>query len=517
VNPVTDDRDRRPAWYVPSVADLVFVVVALVALRRGSDLLNDPGTPWHIRVGQHVLESGPPHTDTFSFTRAGEPWLSQAWLCDAVLAWLYDRWSWNGVVVAAVLVLAWTYRELFRAALGGGSNVAWSVALTLLAAAAGASHWLVRSHLVSLLFFLCTLRWCLAYHRTGSRWVWAIPPLVALWSNVHGGFLAGLIVVGCSIVGHALTGPRDATYRRRLFGLAAVLVLASIATLVNPYGWTLHAHLRGILITTNIRDLIDEWRAPDFQSPDARPFELLLLWTLIFLATGWRRISWFSLIHLVVWFHFAIGAVRQVAFAAIAAVIVLAELTPDWWRALRDQFGLSGSPAWFDRLASRVDEWTVEERSAQWPVWSCAVSFLLVAATLLRMSVPALGIGMARPSESRWPIAAVAELAREPATAPLFHDLNWGGYLILHTDRPVFIDDRFELYRRDFLVAYLDALQAGPAWSALDSRYRFQHALIRPDVPLARMLRESADWEVAYEDTTAVLLRRKQVRIAGVP
>ncbi len=511
---VTDDRDSRPAWFVPSVADLVFLAVLLAALRLGrTALLNDPGTPWHIRVGELVWQSGPPHEDQFSFTRAGEPWISQAWLCDAALAVIYERWSWSGLVTAAALVLAWTYRTLFRTVLASGANVAWAAGLTLLAAGCGAAHWLVRSHLLSLLLFLLTWNWCLQYHRNGRRGIWAIPLVVVLWCNVHGGFLAGLIVVGCSLVGEAITAARAAASRRRVLGCASVLVFACLATLVNPYGWKLHEHLRAILFSSHIRDLIDEWRSPDFQAADSRPLEAMLLLSLILLATGRRRLTLFSLLHLVVWLHFGLQAIRQVALAAIVAAPVLGELTPEFGASLRDQIGRLGSGRWLDSLARRANEWTAEERAARWPIWSTVISILLAAATVLRLSVPALGIGAARLSEVRWPIRAVEELNRHPGTGPVFNDLNWGGYLILQSDPPrlVFVDDRFELYGREFLVAYLDALQYGPAWHALAARHQFEFVLVRPGLPLERLLRESSDWETLHADDTAVLLHRRMV------
>jgi hypothetical protein len=55
----------------------------------------------------------------------------------------------------------------------------------------------------------------------------------------------------------------------------------------------------------------------------------------------------------------------------------------------------------------------------------------------------------------------------------------------------------------------LEAMQYGPAWKALLSQYDFEFVLIRPDVPLARVLAESGDWESLHRDATAVLFRRR--------
>lgn len=516
---VTDDLDSRPVWYLPTVADMVFLVVVLVALRLGQTaLLNDPGTPWHVKVGLDVLKSGPPHVDSYSYTRGGQPWISQAWLCDAGMAVLIRAWSWNGVVMAAAIVLGLAYRSLFRFVLSAPANVAWAAGLTLLAAGCGSAHWLARPHLLSLWFMVLTFRWCLDFHRSGTRTIWAVPALMVLWTNVHGAFLAGLTVIGCSLIGQLLSVPRDSAWQQRVTGFGLLLVASILATLVNPYGWRLHAHLGDLLFSSGVRDLIDEWRAPDFQAAESRPLEALLLLSIALLAVARRRLNVFSLLHLIVWVHFALLAVRQVAFAAVVAAPVLGELTSDLWPALRDQLGLGSRFRWIEQLGRRANEWAAIERAARWPIWPVMVGVGLFIVTGLGISLPALGIGAARFSSTRWPAAAVERLNSEPTTGPLFNDLNWGGYLILHTNPPraVFADDRFELFGREFLKQYLDALQYGPGWNELLDRYHFELVLIRPDVPLARVLQESSDWEVLYADRVAVLFRsRPPLRLAS--
>jgi hypothetical protein len=390
------------------------------------------------------------------------------------------------------------------------ANIAWSAGLTLLAAACGANHWLARPHLVSLFFFVLTYGWCIRYYRDGDRSAWWIPVVMAVWCNVHGAFLGGLIVIGCSLVGQILSVPRDVVWRKRILGFSLMFVLSILATLVNPYGPKLHMHLIDLLFSSGVRDLIDEWRAPDFQAADARPLELMLLLGIVLLAVGQRRVTVFSLIHWIVWIHYALVAVRQVAFAAVVVAPVLGELTVDLWPSLRDRFGLGWAGRWIEEIGRRASEWAATERGARWPVWSLVGSAMLLGITAVGASLPAFGIGMARLSPERWPIAAVDALNFEPSYGPVFNDLNWGGYLILQADPPraVFADDRFELYGRRFIQDYLAALQYGPAWQELLRQYEFEFVLIRPDVPLARVLAESTDWNTVHRDATAVLYRR---------
>jgi hypothetical protein len=92
----------------------------------------------------------------------------------------------------------------------------------------------------------------------------------------------------------------------------------------------------------------------------------------------------------------------------------------------------------------------------------------------------------------------------------VFHDLDWGGYLILNArPRRVFIDDRFELYGREYVLEYLDAMNSGPGWNKLLDQYGFSHVLIRPQTALAKVLKSSGQWRVIHEEPHAVIFLRQ--------
>jgi hypothetical protein len=43
--------------------------------------VTDPDVWWHLKTGQYITEhKSVPHTDPFSYTRAGEPWVAHEWL-----------------------------------------------------------------------------------------------------------------------------------------------------------------------------------------------------------------------------------------------------------------------------------------------------------------------------------------------------------------------------------------------------------------------------------------------------
>src|ERR1017187_2182426 len=72
--------EKSPApwtrWVLPSIADVFFLVLlGILAFSPASAaLLGDADTGWHIRDGEIILAThSVPRTDSFSYTRAGQP------------------------------------------------------------------------------------------------------------------------------------------------------------------------------------------------------------------------------------------------------------------------------------------------------------------------------------------------------------------------------------------------------------------------------------------------------------
>src|SRR3974390_1388855 len=98
-------RASLPFW--------VGVVAYAVLIVSGDRLLLDPDTQWQITVGQWILDHGAvPHTDVYSFTMRGQPWISTQWLAQIVYAKAYALAGWSGPVVVAATAIAATFALL---------------------------------------------------------------------------------------------------------------------------------------------------------------------------------------------------------------------------------------------------------------------------------------------------------------------------------------------------------------------------------------------------------------------
>ncbi|MFO0960476.1 MAG: hypothetical protein U0800_24090 [Isosphaeraceae bacterium] len=469
--------------YRPGIPDLIFGIVLTLALLGGRRaLLNDPGTFWHVQLGRQILETGSlPRVDTFTFTRAGDPWIDMAWLADIGMARIVALLGWPGLVLASALILAWIYRSLSCWLIEEGASP-WAAGLaTCVAAGVGACHFLARPHLLTIAGALYTFRACRRFHQGKGRWpLIALPGVVWAWSAIHGAFLIGPLIIAASTLGEAVSGPWDRDRARRVGAFVAIGSLCLLTPLAGPYGFELYRHFARVTLTSRITDLVVEHQPASFADPDTRLLEGLVLALIALPSLTGRRVGRFDLVLVLIWFHQGMATIRNAPIFAIAAAPALANLIDGL---------LTPEP---------IPPWLVRSRTIA-PAWITAI--LLLAAYL--------GVPFGSYDRSRWPMDTLQVLDRQPRDARLFHDLEWGGLIEARSEprRPAFIDDRFELFGREAVLEYMASLQGGPAWDRLDGKEHFDLAWLRIGTPLADRLARDG-WTELARDGAGILLRR---------
>jgi hypothetical protein len=136
------------------------------------------------------------------FAAAGsDGWQNVPVLAELVLHWLYAAFADRGLVLAQVAAVSVGFaalaRDLRAAKTGDGAS-----ALVLVATAVAATPALlvVRAQLFSLALFPLLALLLRSEARTPSRRIWLVVPLVAVWSNLHGGVLVGVTVAACYLL-----------------------------------------------------------------------------------------------------------------------------------------------------------------------------------------------------------------------------------------------------------------------------------------------------------------------------
>jgi len=512
---------EKPGWVVrllPSLTDVVILMPAVLLFLRmegAKRLLSDGDTGWHIRTGEWILANGQvPRVDIFSYTKAGEPWYAWEWLWDVGAAWLHQQGGLAAVVFASLLVLSLTFAVLFRQVIRECPNVVVAFAVTFAAMAGSTLHWLARPHLLTLLFVVI-FAWILEEARAGRRRrLWLLPPLTALWTNLHGGFFVGILLIVCYAAGEALAWLID---RDRRAAQAALLrskpylwtALGAIAaTLVNPYGWRLHAHVWTFLSSSFHLRYISEYQSTDFQNNLAQWYEPLLL--LGVAAVGWclwrRRFA--QAIILGGWLHLALYSVRNLPIYLILAAPLAAAMLEDFL-SFAERAPLA---AWIGNTVRSFRKVTGEFSSldCQPRLNITGLAGLLAVGWLLFLpSAPAKF--RAEYDPEKYPEAAIQWLRNANVIERIFTDDEWGDYLIyrLYPQVRVFVDGRFDLYGEKFTEKYVELVNAHYAWEKTLADYAVTAVLLRVKSPLATTLKESQRWRPVYDDGHAIIFQRR--------
>jgi hypothetical protein len=166
----------------------------------------DPDYWWHVRTGQYIVETGTlPRADFYSYTVNGTPWVTHEWLTELFLYLVQEQFGYAANVALFGLVGALTAMAVYATCRAWGLGEPAAIVLTLWAVVMGMGSANVRPQtLTALLLAICVLL-LTRYKRGEARVLWALPPLMALWVNLHGGYVIGLVLMGLAVVGQALS------------------------------------------------------------------------------------------------------------------------------------------------------------------------------------------------------------------------------------------------------------------------------------------------------------------------
>src|SRR5262249_16787497 len=152
-----------------------------------------------------VAQGRIPTTDSFSYTQFGQPFYDQGWLAELLMYGIYQLGGVPLILLVQSLVMALAYGLLLRICVIRTSRLRLCLALLLLATLPlSFSNWVVRPQSYTFPIFVGFLTILTEYRLGRSNRLWLLPPLMALWVNMHGAFVLGLALIGITFVGELL-------------------------------------------------------------------------------------------------------------------------------------------------------------------------------------------------------------------------------------------------------------------------------------------------------------------------
>ena len=226
------------------------VLVAVLTQTRA-----DPDLFGHVRFGHDIVAARSARlVDQYSFT-SDRPWINHEWLSEVLMYGAYNAFSSVGLIALKLSLLtlmlgavALAIRQAHLTDIGRDFLMALAVICTFPQTNS------VRPQLFSLALFAALLLVLLAARRNRRVLLCAIP-IMAVWVNVHGGWVVG---VGTLTVWTALGLRSDRPLGERLAAVGVSAVAVAI-TLLNPYGLELWRFLEQTVAFG--RENIADWQS----------------------------------------------------------------------------------------------------------------------------------------------------------------------------------------------------------------------------------------------------------------
>jgi hypothetical protein len=433
-----------------------FAVFAAVLLLPA--VLDDGDLYWHIAAGRWAVENmAVLRIDPFSFTFAGQPWQTQDWLAEIVMALAYIGAGWSGLLLLFAAAAALTTGLLtFHLSRWLGGPALWLVTFAALLCAAGAV--LARPYLLALPFAEIWLAGLVAARADNRAPSYKLLLAMLLWANLHAGFMLGLaLVIPFALEAVFAAEKRLETARNWLVFLGMALAVS----LLTPYGigGLVHAVRQAPVLPAAVQSYL--------------PFALAA----VAIAALARRspIPWWRAAALAPLLGLAVTHARDQAFFAVAVPLFLA--------------------------ASLGGAWKSEGPTPQRRLKAASLCVLLVAgAAGLRLLLPVM-----RADDGFTPAKALAQVPLPLSHAPVLNEEAFGGYLIFSELRP-FIDSRRGLYPRQFRNRYGAMMRPDKTLlAAALRRYRIRWTLLAADNPAVQAMDTMAGWRRLYADPVAVV------------
>lgn len=476
-------------------------------------ILADPDLWGHTLYGlraidQHVLTE---RTDPFSYTAPHAVWINHEWLTELQLAWVYTRWGntglwmWRNLWVLIVFLCAAGELKRQRA------NLAAST-LLLLYGAECLSQFVVfaRPQVPTLALFTLFL---LILKRDSDgispRAIWILPFLMALWVNLHGGFLAGVGVVGVYAALDLLKRLRNGwIWSFQSVRLPILGLLTLLATLANPYGYHLHLMLWDHLAT---EQFVVEWQ-PLWAARQAPTYYVPLVLLALSLPFSRRWTLADALILLVIGSQ-AVSHIRHVSLLAAACLILLPGPLSD------------SLPRLFQHLTS------VLAPRERWP-WRmlgvCGSAAILIVlqirgtVDLWRHGLAPWDVGVeSRSPVPGMPVRAVKLLNRLQLSGNLLTDYGWAQFMFWQAPQfKLAFDGRYRtVYSSQLEAEFLSFQRSGrvlPQQTPMLDKYPTEIVLLPVGSGAAGYLPRRRDFVEIYRDDQAAIWLKRVPRFASL-
>ncbi len=479
---------------------LIFIAIVVADTTR----LADPDLWGHVRFGQDVLaQRRLIFYDQYSYSAPGHLWLNHEWLTEVLMGAIYNAFGTVGLNLMKFACSAATILFLALAMEETESSARVQFAILIAASATLATHLQFRPQIFTFALMSALLAILSRYNYRGRAPLWLAIPILAMWANLHGGFIMGLAALGTFT---AVVFAQDLVLgrgMRRAMWLLAITAASTIATLATPYGvgtWQAvihaienpHTHTAIVDWLSLPQSLLYHWGQSHGWGVAGKILAIAMFVALgvTFIQTPrGGDIALISIAALMIAAAFL--AVRNLPLAVIATVTPLARHTTLALEARRRRLGLPMAHA--------------KERSP-------TINQLMVAVAAFELLILTGLFSKKMPAGDPYPVGAISYMKEHRLSGNILADFQWGEYVIWHMPpaSKVFIDGRYDtVYPPKVIDDYLAFAHGDAVGKETLLDYPHDFVLVGPknDTPYKLVMAQSG-WRQIYRDDSCVLFAR---------
>ena len=324
----------------------VLILVMLAGALAMSPSVADPDLWGHVQFGKDAIENGSvAETTSYSFTAQGFRWINHENLSEITMAFVVNNFGPIGLLWGKFILSLLVIGSIVWFNFKQGVSLIPTVILALLVASNLGYHWSFRPQLSSFVLFtavILLLQYCFTGWRDQwhlriktirlfepdhssaiqqswlqGRLLWLAVPLILIWTNSHGGFVAGVCIVIAYLMLRAFEAYQ--VKREKSWGLIRRMVLISaavaLATMVNPYSYRLPMWLLESL--RNPRPEIVDWSNGQLWTLVGLKFWVLIAFAFFAIIYSSKKKDFVHLVVLAITLWQALSHFRHVPFFTI--------------------------------------------------------------------------------------------------------------------------------------------------------------------------------------------------------
>jgi len=499
---MTSNKPSKIFWFLPSIAEVIFIVILAIILSGSGkgNLLGDADTGYHIRAGEYIIANlAVPHYDIFSYISPPLAWTAHEWLSEVIFALIHKAFGLSGVVVVMALIIALVYAILLRYLKASGISIIVAAFIVALATGASVIHWLARPHIFSLLI---TLIWYIildTYQYKQKNYLFLLPPIMLLWVNLHGGFIAGFLLLGVYITGNTLMAIFQRENLQDKFGKVKTLSLfffvCLLITLLNPQGYEILLFPFKVISNEFIMNNVSEFLSPNFH--ENLRYEYMLLLMILVFGISMLRLNVIEIMLVLLFTHMSLYSARYIPLYAIMLGPILAKQIDYLLHEYRERRLIKRFLAMSERTAKT-------DSMAKYNLWAIATVIVL---TIMVFT----GNLSYEFDKKKLPVDAVQFIQKEKIPGNMYNNDEFGDYIIYAAwpEYRVFFDGRSDMYGKERLKEYFRVMGFEPGWETVLQKYDIDWIIYNNKSALSRFLLERDDWKLIYSDKVANIFVKK--------